>query len=50
MTNLYSAGRSGKQNIERDAPVTCDACGRRVARIDRHSWANVIRREIGGAW
>jgi predicted nucleic acid-binding Zn ribbon protein len=35
MTNLYSAGHSGKQNIKRDAPVTCDACGRRVARKSR---------------
>jgi len=32
MSELHSAGHSGKQNIKRDAPVTCGACGRRTAR------------------
>jgi endogenous inhibitor of DNA gyrase (YacG/DUF329 family) len=130
MSDLQTADHSGKQNIKRDAPVTCQACGRRVARksrqqkfcsdncrqfalrenrssqleartanknpsgyqdgglvtnppksanknnglqgaksgssiplnvlggyhwpnapkLDRHTWANVIRREIGGVW
>jgi len=35
MSDLQTAGHSGKQNIKRDAPVTCDACGRRVVRKSR---------------
>jgi len=35
MSNLQTAGNSGKQNIKRDAPVTCAACGRRAARKSR---------------
>ena len=35
MSDLQTAGYSGKQNIKRDAPVTCDACGRRVVRKSR---------------
>ena len=35
MSDLQTAGNSGKQNIKRDAPVTCAACGRRAARKSR---------------
>jgi hypothetical protein len=35
MSVLQTADHSGKQNIKRDAPVTCEACGRQVARKSR---------------
>jgi hypothetical protein len=35
MSELHSAGHSGKQNIKRDAPVACQSCGRKVTRKSR---------------